>query len=172
MCSSSLRLFSRAQCTHLSPFLLSVISFWQLETSRGGSIYQGNQPVLQSRAPPPHQESSPAGEAKAYVSLKSRLVSQQAIEKLQGTKPQFNISGKKTKVALIKNCLDFKRDLVPYPSLLDGWCSLFPEPSKELSVPGTLLYRFCLASSDFTLSAESQPQNIKTSAVSSSPSQT
>ena len=70
---------------------------------------------------PSHQEASPAHdrplplcmactrEAKACISFQSRWVSQQAIKKLLGTKPLLNSSGRKTKVALNKNCLDFKR---------------------------------------------------------------
>lgn len=69
---------------------------------------------------PSHQEASPAHdcplplcmactrEAKACISFQSRWVSQQAIKKLLGNKPLLNSSGRKTKVALNKNYLDFK----------------------------------------------------------------
>lgn len=147
-----------------------------------GVFPQGNHKCYKTGLPfPPSDFTSPwlsaslftplTGEVKACISFQPRWVSQPATEKLQGTKPRLNISWRKTKLTLIKNCLDFKRLLFPFCPHRMGGVHYPQSPSKALSVLGTLLYTFCLASSDLTLSAEYQSQNIKASAVSSYPSQ-
>lgn len=127
---SGLPVLLRASWVHLFPTLLPVTSCWQLETSHMGVFPQGNHKCYKAGLPFPLSGfTSPwlsaslfiplTGEAKACISFQPKWISQPATEKLQSTKPLLNISWRKTKVTLIKNCLDFKR--LCSLSVLTGW---------------------------------------------------
>lgn len=160
----------------------SVTSCWQLGNQSHGSISPRKSQMLQSRASFPLSGfTSPwlsaslfiplTGEAKACISFQPKWISQPAAEKLQSTRNHYLIFlGEKLKLLWSKIVLTSKT-LFPFCPHRMGGVHYPQSLSKALSVLGTLLYRFCLASSDLTLSAEYQSQNIKASAIPSSPSQ-